>query len=419
MPSMFFRSISNVAKLLTSLLIALTASVSQAAGSLAVYPVCPAAADKITAVVVFAVAPTLEVSVSGSTVRWVAQETRSGWTLPPGGYSSVELPPLQPGRYKLELYLRSQPDGSNGGDPATLGPPYLVENFEFEVYSTPPVCAPERAEVIGTSFVSAELGAPYDGSVRIKVTDAHGNAASKYSFSLQRVWTGGNDAFPDIARQGDYAPIGLMTDADGIATLTASANGVPGSFQYYMDIPTYPLRRVYVVFYNRPPGSERPDYPVVEFSRFTDDPNWLHYFMTGDQLEARKLDAGGGWQRTGQVFMAFSPQRAPDGTSPVCRFYGLPGAGLDSHFFSASGSECAAVEQKYVSSWLLETRDAFNVGLPNLIDGGCPARTTALRRFFNNRSDANHRYLLPGAVMDSRWVPEGYGPHAIVMCLPQ
>ena len=38
---------------------------------------------------------------------------------------------------------------------------------------------------------------------------------------------------------------------------------------------------------------------------------------------------------------------------PVCRFYGNPARGLDSHFYSASPDECAAVQQRFPDDWLL------------------------------------------------------------------
>ena len=68
-----------------------------------------------------------------------------------------------------------------------------------------------------------------------------------------------------------------------------------------------------------------------------------HYFVTASTDEIAKLDAGVfvGWQRTGLNFDVFDPATPHTGASPVCRFYGSPAAGLDSHFYSASPAECA------------------------------------------------------------------------------
>jgi hypothetical protein len=63
-----------------------------------------------------------------------------------------------------------------------------------------------------------------------------------------------------------------------------------------------------------------------------------HYFVTALADEIAKLDRGDfvGWQRTQYTFKVFDPAVAPPaGASPVCRVYGNPDAGHDSHFYSA------------------------------------------------------------------------------------
>src|SRR5690349_7046098 len=67
-----------------------------------------------------------------------------------------------------------------------------------------------------------------------------------------------------------------------------------------------------------------------------------HYFITSDPGELQALDTGAvaGWIRTGATFGAFVANS--NLAAPVCRFYGLPTAGLDSHFYSASSQECTA-----------------------------------------------------------------------------
>src|SRR4051794_27728188 len=70
-----------------------------------------------------------------------------------------------------------------------------------------------------------------------------------------------------------------------------------------------------------------------------------HYFITALPEERAALDSGTptGWSRTGRGFSVFRfPPPAPLTASPVCRFYIPPEHG-DSHFFSASADECAAV----------------------------------------------------------------------------
>jgi hypothetical protein len=147
-----------------------------------------------------------------------------------------------------------------------------------------------------------------------------------------------------------------------------------------------------------------------------------HYFLTGDPGEVNALDAGvlTGWRRTGESFAALAAGSGQPNTSPVCRFYGRPEAGLDSHFYSASPAECAAVISKFAASWQFETSDMFDVFLPDLATGTCPGDTVAVYRTFNNRPDANHRYTVNPAthlkMLRSGYIAEGYGASGVAFC---
>ena len=108
--------------------------------------------------------------------------------------------------------------------------------------------------------------------------------------------------------------------------------------------------------------------------------------------------------------------------SPVCRFYGLPEAHLDSHFYSASPTECAEVEGKFGASWRKESDNVFEVYLPDPVTGACPPRSRRIYRVFNGRTDANHYFgLSPFPSTPGSWtIIEGYGPppHPVAMCAP-
>jgi hypothetical protein len=152
-----------------------------------------------------------------------------------------------------------------------------------------------------------------------------------------------------------------------------------------------------------------------------------HYFVTADAVEINALDTGyfQGWARTGYSFKVVTAASiTPQGASPVCRFYGDPAAGLDSHFYSASPVECDEVDANF-PEWIWESDNVFQVYLPNTSTGACPAGTIPLYRVFNRRSDANHRYTTSTAVVDQMvargGIAEGYGPgpHYPVMCSPQ
>jgi hypothetical protein len=157
---------------------------------------------------------------------------------------------------------------------------------------------------------------------------------------------------------------------------------------------------------------------AVEFYHSRSD----HYFMTADPGEIDDLDRGvhPGWKRTGQA-LATGPRDARY-AEPVCRFYGLPSAGLDSHFYSASSGECEEVEARYAGAWLLESTDVFSAALPDTVTGECPPDTQPVYRLWNGRSDSNHRYATDVAVRQSMlargFLAEGYGKQGVAMCSP-
>ena len=142
-----------------------------------------------------------------------------------------------------------------------------------------------------------------------------------------------------------------------------------------------------------------------------------HYFYTIIPNEIAALDSGAlvGWQRTGLSFKVFEPGTGSLGSVPVCRFYGLPGAGLDSHFITANAEECSLLMQPpYSSAWLLESADAFEVFLPDFPTGQCPAGSIPVHRAWDHRPDSDHRYTPDPAVelamIALGYVAEGYGP---------
>ena len=161
-----------------------------------------------------------------------------------------------------------------------------------------------------------------------------------------------------------------------------------------------------------PPGA----FQVVEYYRADFD----HYFITAIPAEIFYVDTylSGIFKRTGLYFYAFqSPFVAPLGSRPVCRFFA---AGLiNSHFFTASSSECQFVLTHWPGVWNLETPAAFYIQVPDN-NGVCPANTLPVYRFFDNRNDANHRYTLDlsvrRAMLNRAWVPEGYGPNSVAFC---
>jgi len=146
-----------------------------------------------------------------------------------------------------------------------------------------------------------------------------------------------------------------------------------------------------------------------------------HYFVATSSQELSDLDLGvhPGWTRTGLAFGVWDSSAA--GTSPVCRFYIPPGFG-DSHFFSASTTECSQTSSKF--PWLIEESiRAFYVALPDTTTGACANNGLPVYRLWNGRADSNHRYTTSAAIKSTMiangYVAEGYGPNQVAMCSPE
>lgn len=156
------------------------------------------------------------------------------------------------------------------------------------------------------------------------------------------------------------------------------------------------------------------DTDVVEFHNTTLD----HYFMAAGPGEIQGIlngAAGPGWELTGQSFKAWLTQPgASTQAAPVCRFYGVPAGGPNSHFFTASADECAIVKRN--GGWFYEGIGFYI--LPVDSSGKCPAGDLQVNRAYNNgfpRNDSNHRFSTSDStirLMGSKgWTVEG-----AVMC---
>ena len=127
-------------------------------------------------------------------------------------------------------------------------------------------------------------------------------------------------------------------------------------------------------------------------------------------MEIAALDAGafgGAWQRTGQTFNV-------GGTMAVCRFYGMPPRGPDSHFFTADPAECSFVMAQF-SGWTFEGH-AFAV--TPAVSGQCPPGLLPVNRFFNNPATAdaiNHRFTVTQQAFDQT-LAMGWTNEGVVMC---
>ena len=134
-----------------------------------------------------------------------------------------------------------------------------------------------------------------------------------------------------------------------------------------------------------------------------------HYFITAEPAEAAMLDAGvvvPGWRRT-QFDFKVRPAGDPRGLA-ACRFFGTPGIGPNSHFYTIDAAECAKVRVN--PFWTFESL-AFNADVSVADD--CPADRVPVARLYNNGmgGQAGHRYVTSHSesrVMTQRgWTLEG------------
>lgn len=151
-----------------------------------------------------------------------------------------------------------------------------------------------------------------------------------------------------------------------------------------------------------------PDADVIEYFY----PPANHYFLTASAAEAAFIDSGGagaGWVRTGFAFRAWSLGNLAAGTLSVCRFTGTPDTGPNSHFFTASATECSIVQTN--PYWFYEGL-AFRTLVPTA--GVCALGTTPVIRFFWPGADVTltrHRYVVDQTeaqrMRAAGWVEEG------------
>jgi hypothetical protein len=156
-----------------------------------------------------------------------------------------------------------------------------------------------------------------------------------------------------------------------------------------------------------PPADRRAT--VVEFHHAGLD----QYFYTWMPEEIAALDAGErirGWQRTGESFpvLAAPGCRALRPEGVVYRFFGEPGVGPPTHFFTVLRDECKVVDDSRL--WRYEGIAFF--AEPPDVDAGCAgAGRVAIHRLWRPFGTSTHRYTTNAATVEAMkargWVDEG------------
>jgi len=148
---------------------------------------------------------------------------------------------------------------------------------------------------------------------------------------------------------------------------------------------------------------------VVEFRN--DSLN--HYFITAEPAESALLDAGNiipGWQRTGFDFKEWAAGESRG--LPACRFFGTPGIGPNSHFYTISSYECGLTKAN--PYWLYEGI-AFNSDAPT--GEICAVDRIPVVRLYNNGmgGQASHRFVTSHSEV-REMVQRGWMVEGVVFC---
>ncbi len=274
-----------------------------------------------------------------------------------------------------------------------------------------------RAMLCGVALATGGLArAAVPGSPYFYIFPPALTADTPFTLRMGRTGATGGGDFPPLAATRIY-----VTRFEGTAGVTRTFDGMrqsPQGFEVRYDV-SLPAGSYEIWYYD----AESPDFTappdasasiVVTAEGFVRVIEFVHagsghYFMTADEEEIRRLDDGriAGWVRTGEWFKAIPGRQDTIGTAHVCRLYGLPAAGLDTHFFSDDPDECAGTLARWPGRWVRESDSAF--GLPP--DYGCDGLgDQPIYRLFNNRPDVNHRYTISPAVRDAMiaagWIPE-------------
>lgn len=311
--------------------------------------------------------------------------------------ASIPLTPLS-----LPVGLAVSPDGAFVYVGHLLGAPNTVSVVSTATNTVVKIIAMDGpTSNLAITPNGQRLYAVHNALKRVSVIDA-GTASVVASVPL-------NDAPYGIDVTPDGRSVYVLSSGGSNATVISTETNTVVSIVTGLSGARAPAR-----FIGPEPGA------AVEFYHAPLD----HYFVTSSPSEIADLDSGlhPGWARTRQSFLVFPTGSSGVQAGPVCRYYGLPSAGLDSHFYSASQQECSEVGARFPNAWVKESDNVFELALPDLITGVCAAGALPVYRLWNNRADSNHRYTTDAftrqAMLGRGFIAEGYGPNGVAMCSP-
>jgi hypothetical protein len=244
--------------------------------------------------------------------------------------------------------------------------------------------------------------------------------------TLQRIWTSNGDYV--VSHNCPMSPALLLSSAtcaiDVYYNPTLRGDSPGRLFVRFTDYTGQPQttsmalagRAMLSRFRTFPPRPFYPDTAVEYYAPALD-----HYFFTVSPQEQQLVDSGamGAWQRTGVTFQI-------GGATDVCRFYGDPVAGPNSHFYTGLAAECDALKAldratppgkpawRYegiaLKSELPQGADASHRPWCSELFGSNP-----VYRLYNDGADrgidSNHRFVpsddLARAMLAKGWIYEG------------
>jgi hypothetical protein len=167
------------------------------------------------------------------------------------------------------------------------------------------------------------------------------------------------------------------------------------------------------------PAPPRPgEWTVVEYRNDQLD----DYFITARPAEIAMLDEASivpGWHRTNYGFKTwiapFGRMSAAAATrgSPVCRFYGMPGVGFNTHLWVLDPRECRRLRANPL--WLYEGV-AFDATAP--AGGTCPVDLMLVTRVHKSVNGQPRNRYLTSASEIARMTGEGWTDEGAALCTP-
>jgi len=241
----------------------------------------------------------------------------------------------------------------------------------------------------------------------------------------------GYDASPMVVRRGGVPwvtyywgyRLGLVASESNWAGMTGATETALASWPNFpKPVDNFELVRL------PPPWVEG---EVVEYVNTIDFPKSPagQFFYAASTEERRLVDGVRSWQRTGLSFKA-------GGYVSVCRFYGSQTPGPNTHFFTASDTECAALRAMQVVPTPGDKQQlnfegykfSANVPIAAAKSGDpatCPLASVPLYRAYNNASengykfDSNHRFSTRRDVVTRMVGVYGWRDEGVVMCVPE